>query len=138
MSDNGYTLPSKPGTQWNQISTMVYPDYVIWQNGKSVVQGGDADGNRTPATHGLSETLSDPKPRLYLPLESSIRLSSAASDARSDVLHVTLSHIPIASHLVDLWTHGWGLSPPAGPPWPAFLACLDAASGKMKDCDQAN
>jgi hypothetical protein len=39
---------------------------------------------------------------------------------------------------VDLWTRGWGHFPPAGPPLPAFLACLDAASGKMKDCDQAN
>src|SRR5208282_615042 len=94
---------------------------------------GNANGNLTPATHGLSGTPSGPKSRLYLPLESSIRLSDAASAPRPDVLLFRLSHLPALSNLEDLRTGSWCPSPVAGPLLPAFHAYLDAPSGKMKE-----
>ena len=75
---------------------------------------GNADGNLTPATHGLSGTPSGPKSRLYLPLQSSIRLSNAASDPRSD--RPACHTVPCASRIrssgpVDTWlgliSTGW-------------------------------
>src|SRR5208283_2890839 len=97
----------------------------------------NADGNLTPATHGLSGTPSGPKSRLYLPLQSRTRLSDAASAPRPDVLLFRLSHLPALSNLEDLRTGSWCPSPVAGPLLPAFHAYSDAPSGKMKESEQA-
>src|SRR5208283_1670341 len=67
----------------------------------------DADGDRTPSTHEFSGTPSGPKSRLYLPLQSSIRLGDAASAPRPDVLLFKLSHLPALSNLEDLRTGSW-------------------------------
>src|SRR5208283_1601251 len=119
----------------------VHPGFVVlvalWAACKEHSES-NADRNLTPATHGFSGTPSGPKSRLYLPLQSSTRLSNAASYPQLGLSHVTLSHVPLSSRLVDLRTRGWGPFPPVGPLLPAFLACLDAASGKMKDRGQAN
>lgn len=51
MPDNfslsGYSLPGKPLTSWNHVSTLDYPDYLVWQNGKCVLQG-DFDAGWQP------------------------------------------------------------------------------------------